>query len=92
MYFTVLQYGILSIIIIIMIHNMYDYFKSTLTIPIVKDLVNDSSDTYKNIYNTLQKPPQKDELADYLNNITSNIQQEPQYNSMYENYSIYNSN
>ena len=46
---------IISIIIIILIHHIYDYFKCSLTVPKIKDLVNKPDIQYNEIINTIKK-------------------------------------
>ena len=53
MLFWTLQITIISIILIFLVHNLIGFFKSTLTVPKVKDLVNAPVQKYENIYNTL---------------------------------------
>ena len=52
MLFWIIQIIIMSIIFIFLIHHLITFFKSTLTIPKIKDLVNTSS-KYENIYNII---------------------------------------
>ena len=47
-----IQTIILSIILIFLVHHLIVFFKNTLTIPKIKDLVNTSS-KYENIYNII---------------------------------------
>jgi len=56
MIFLILQTTILSIIFILLIHHLIDFFKSTLTIPKMKDLVNAPTQKYDNIYNIINVP------------------------------------
>ena len=42
-----IQTTIISLVIIFLIHSIYHYFKETLTIPKVKDLVNKPSEKYE---------------------------------------------
>jgi hypothetical protein len=53
MLFWTLQITIISIILIFLVHHLILFFKSTLTIPKVKDLVNAPAQKYENIYNTI---------------------------------------
>jgi len=43
-----------SIILIFLVHYLIDFFKTTLTVPKVKDLVYSSNQKYENIYNILK--------------------------------------
>ena len=55
MLFWILQSMFLSIIFILLIHHLIHFFKSTLTIPKMKDLVNAPTQKYDNIYNIIGK-------------------------------------
>ena len=50
----VIQITLISIILIFLVHHLINFFKSTLTVPKIKDLVNTSSKKYENIYNIIQ--------------------------------------
>ena len=53
----IIQITIISIIFIFLVHHLIEFFKNTLTIPKIKDLVNSSSQKYENIYNTIKNNP-----------------------------------
>lgn len=57
MFTWILQITIISIIFIFLVHHLIEFFKSTLTIPKIKDLVDSPSQKYKNIFNQLSKQP-----------------------------------
>jgi len=65
MLFWVIQTTILSIIFIFVVHYLINFFKSTLTVPKIKDLVYSPSQKYENIYNIISK--------NGLNNNNNNI-------------------
>jgi hypothetical protein len=44
---------IISIVIIFLVHYLINFFKSTLTVPKLKDLVNTTTQKYENIYNVI---------------------------------------
>ena len=48
-----LQITISSIILIWLVHYLFNYFKDTLTVPKIKDLVNEPNKKYKNIYQVI---------------------------------------
>lgn len=52
---SIIQWAIISLILIILIHYLYRFFKNTLTIPKIKDLVNKPIDEYKEIYDTIRQ-------------------------------------
>jgi len=51
----VIQITVISIILIFLVHHLINFFKSTLTVPKIKDLVNTPTQKYENIYNILKK-------------------------------------
>ena len=53
MLFWTLQVTIISIILIFLVHNLIGFFKSTLTVPKIKDLVNAPAQKYENILSVL---------------------------------------
>ena len=53
MLFWILQSMILSIIFILVVHHLIHFFKTTLTIPKMKDLVNAPTQKYDNMYNII---------------------------------------
>lgn len=52
----IIQCIILSVIFILILHNLICYFKDTLTIPKIKDLISSPSLKYENIYNIISNP------------------------------------
>jgi hypothetical protein len=51
----IIQISIISIIFIFLVHHLFGFFKSTLTVPKIKDLVNSPSQKYQNIFDTIGK-------------------------------------
>tara|TARA_X000000368_G_C23005356_1_gene700910 strand:- start:206 stop:460 length:255 start_codon:yes stop_codon:yes gene_type:complete len=55
-------------------HNIYNYFKTNLTVPKIKDLIKKPKQQYKDIYEneekTVDKESMKNELKDYLKNLS----------------------
>lgn len=51
----IIQMSIISIVFIFLIHHLLSFFKSTLTVPKVKDLVNSPTQKYQHIFDTLSK-------------------------------------
>lgn len=49
----IIQISILSILFIFLVHHLLLFFKSTLTVPKIKDLVNSPTQKYQNIFDTL---------------------------------------
>lgn len=55
MIFLIIQYTILSLLLISIFHYLYIFFKNNLTVPKVKDLVNKPASAYSEIYETINK-------------------------------------
>ena len=49
MFFNILYSAIVSIVIIFVVHNIFNYFKNTLTTPKIKDLINKPRNEYDKI-------------------------------------------
>lgn len=67
MLFWTLQITITSIILIFLVHHLIVFFKTTLTVPKVKDLVNAPAQKYENIYNAISS-------KDYTDSLLPNIE------------------
>ena len=50
----ILKWAIISFILIVLIHYLYSFFKSTLTIPKVRDLVNKPTERYNEMIDTIK--------------------------------------
>ena len=50
-----LQITVVSIILIFLVHHLINFFKSTLTVPKIKDLVNTPNQKYENMYNIISQ-------------------------------------
>ena len=50
-----IQITIISIVLIFLVHHLINFFKSTLTVPKIKDLVNMPTQKYENMYNIINK-------------------------------------
>ena len=53
MLFWTVQITVISIVLIFLVHHLIGFFKTTLTVPKIKDLVNSPSQKYKNIFDTI---------------------------------------
>ena len=87
MIYGIVQWTIISLILIILVHHLYFFLKDTLTVPKVKDLVQQPSKSYKEIEETLTNKPDKNnniksdeidktemknELKQFFNDLTQN--------------------
>jgi len=64
----VIQITIISIILIFLVHHLINFFKSTLTVPKIKDLVNTPTQKYENMYSIIKNGINSEEtekLNDY---------------------------
>ena len=75
----IIQWTIISLILIMLAHHLYFFLKDTLTVPKVKDLVHQPSKSYKEIEETLANKPieidkteMKNELKQFFNDLTQN--------------------
>ena len=71
----VIQTTLMSIIFIFVVHYLINFFKSTLTVPKIKDLVNNPSKKYENMYsiiNSNNSQNSNQNNTSYNNSISSN--------------------
>ena len=71
MLFWSIKITIVSIIFIFLVHYLINFFKSTLTVPKIKDLVNTPTKKYESMYNILKNP----DKTIHLNNSSNNENQ-----------------
>lgn len=64
----IIQTTVLSLLIIFLIHYLFNYFKTTLTVPKIKNIVNSQTQKYENMYNIISK-----EETDTNTNMNKNI-------------------
>ena len=70
-----IQTTIISLVIIFLIHSIYHYFKETLTIPKVKDLVNKPNQKYEEIYKIINQNKNNGEI-NYAKSASSDMKEE----------------
>jgi len=51
----IIQITLVSIILIFLVHHLIEFFKDTLTIPKIKDLVNSPTKKYENMFLTMKQ-------------------------------------
>ncbi len=77
----IIQMSIISLILIILVHYLFTFFMTNLTIPKVKDFVNKPQQQYEVLYNTMREQPKpqnespdnesmKTELKNYLKELS----------------------
>ena len=89
MLFFIVKNILLSVIIILLLHYIFDYLKNNLTTPKVKDLVHKPQIRYnqiieviknsemENIKNNIEEEEDmKDELEKYMNDISNNLEEQ----------------
>ena len=57
MWYWIIKVSILSLVFIFLLHYLYSFFVSTLTVPKVKDLVTIPQEKYDEMFHSLQKQP-----------------------------------
>jgi hypothetical protein len=73
---------IISIIFIFLIHHLIEFFKNTLTVPKVKDLVNVPTQKYEHILNILSKNTSDNKLSSNTEKLNSDINQSTNINNL----------
>jgi hypothetical protein len=84
MFISIFSWILISVIFIFLAHHLFLYFKENLTVPKVKDLVNEPHQQYKDILKTIQTKESKnmierennDKMADELKQHLSNLDNE----------------
>ena len=72
MLFWSIKITLLSIILIFLVHYLINFFKSTLTVPKIKDLVNTPTQKYENMFNVMSLSDRQNSNNN-INNNSSNI-------------------
>jgi hypothetical protein len=85
MLYWIIQITIISFVLIFLVHHLINFFKSTLTVPKIKDLVNSPTQKYENMYNIINSRTNRNNISNNgSNNCNSNI------NDSVNNYEINN--
>lgn len=69
MVFWTIQIILISFILIFLVHHLIQFFTDTLTVPKIKDLVNDPGKKYKKMYEILSKNESKSDDNKKYDNI-----------------------
>ena len=67
----IIQISLISIILIFLVHHLIGFFKTTLTVPKIKDLVNSPSQKYQTMFDTISKGDLNPGKFDYGSNSNS---------------------
>ena len=93
----IIQWVIISFVLIMLVHHLYSFFKNTLTVPKVKDMVHQPTKLYNEIEQTLQSADNNNtvKLSSHNNNDTNNIDTKIQpktkkANDMFASFKSYN--
>ena len=73
----IIQATIISIVLIFLVHYLFNFFKSTLTVPKIKDLVNTPTQKYDNMFSIISK-------GNYDNNLVTNTNSNTNLSDNYE--------
>ena len=71
MLFWSIKITLLSIILIFLVHYLINFFKSTLTVPKIKDLVNTPTQKYENMFNVMSLSDKQNNNANNTNSINN---------------------
>ena len=69
MLYLILKISIISLLLIFLVHHLINFFKSTLTVPKIKDLVNNPTKKYENMYNIIKSQQGISNNYNYTNDI-----------------------
>lgn len=76
MLFWTIKITIISIIFIFLVHYLINFFKSVLTVPKIKDLVNSPNKKYESMYNTIKNYERNKSSEIDTNENSSNVVEE----------------
>jgi hypothetical protein len=79
MLYWAVKITIISIVLVILVHHLINFFKSTLTVPKIKDLVNKPSQKYENMYNIINNSNNNSNNNNNNSNDSNNKNQENDY-------------
>jgi hypothetical protein len=74
----IIQATVISIVLIFLVHHLFNFFKSTLTVPKIKDLVNTPTQKYDNMFSIISKGNYDN------NNLVSNTNSNTNFSDNYE--------
>lgn len=76
MLFWTIQITVISIVLIFLVHHLINFFKSTLTVPKIKDLVNTPTQKYENMYNIINNNQNNNQHKNQNTHKESNLDNE----------------
>ena len=72
MLFWSIKITFISIILIFLVHHLINFFKSTLTVPKIKDLVNTPTQKYENMFNVISLAEKQNQAQKMVNELGQN--------------------
>jgi hypothetical protein len=75
----IIQITIISFVLIFLVHHLIHFFKSTLTVPKIKDLVNTPTQKYETMYNIINNHQPYYKNPNLESNSVSNLDLEKEY-------------
>jgi DNA-binding transcriptional regulator GbsR (MarR family) len=90
---STIMWGLISLILIMLIHHIFYYLRNTLTTPKIRDLIDEPHNTYLEIQETINKSSNEDkhmknELTDFLSELSKKKEIQPTSQSA-EQYASY---
>ncbi len=67
----IIQITIISFIFIFLVHHLINFFKSTLTVPKIKDLVDSPNQKYENIFDVIKNNSSNSSNSNSLSNLSN---------------------
>ena len=67
MFSGILQITIMSIILIFLVHHLFTFFKTNLTVPKIKDLVNSPVQKYEDMFNVIKSSSTNTHMNTHMN-------------------------
>ena len=77
----IIQISVISFVLIFLIHHLFNFFKTTLTVPKIKDLVNSPNQKYENIFDIIKNNSNSSSNLNISNNSNNS-------NTFTNNYSL----
>jgi hypothetical protein len=75
----IIQITVISLILIFLVHHLINFFKSTLTVPKIKDLVNSPNQKYENIFDIIKNNANNTHNSINYDNNSTNLNNSTNY-------------
>lgn len=83
---------VISVVIILIFHNLFYFFKDTLTNPITKDLIKKPNQTYNEVENILKSKHEKKEIEENMKDELKSFFKDLRENSDNKNIDSFSNN